>query len=128
MILALLVIAIYAKSGGKNGKHCSITESSNIGAISYIAAQLFEFMHGRQFRHTPQATACLQTRQFTLSASMGFLTILSSQPRIHGMTGTLELTVEDTELFKSLNHGAMRFKEAMILSRKRHNSDEAEVD
>ena len=96
IILALLVIAIYSKSGGKNGKHCSITESSNIGAISYIAAQLFEFMHGRQSRHTPEATARLQTRQFTLSASMGFLTILSTQPRIHGMTGTLELTVEDT--------------------------------
>jgi hypothetical protein len=85
-------------------------------------------MHGRQFRHTPEATARLQTRQFLLLASMGFLTILSSRPKIHSMTGTIELTVEDTELFNTLNHGATRFKEAMTLSRKRNNSDEAEVE
>ena len=81
-------------------------------------------MHGRQFRHTPEATARLQTRQFALLGSMGFLTIFSSRPRIHSMTGTLELSVEDTELFNALNHGATKFRDAMALSRKRNNEAE----
>ncbi|KAF8237094.1 hypothetical protein L208DRAFT_1071666, partial [Tricholoma matsutake] len=53
------VITFYSKTGGKHGKHSSITEASNISTISYIAVQLFEFMHGRQFRHTPESTSCL---------------------------------------------------------------------
>ncbi|KAF8218464.1 hypothetical protein L208DRAFT_1014414, partial [Tricholoma matsutake] len=53
------VITFYSKTGGKHGKHSSITEASNISTISYIAVQLFEFMHGRQFRHTPELTSCL---------------------------------------------------------------------
>jgi hypothetical protein len=122
----LLVIIFYSKTGGKNGKHCSITESSNISAISYIAVQLFEFMHGRQFRQTPEATARLQTRQFALLASISFLSILSSRPKIHSMTGTLELTVEDTELFNTLNHSVPKFRGAIALSKKRGNWDEAE--
>lgn len=44
------------------------------------------------------------------------------------MTGALELTVEDTALFNTLNHGATRFRDAMTLSRKRNNLDEAEVE
>ncbi|KIL60987.1 hypothetical protein M378DRAFT_61343, partial [Amanita muscaria Koide BX008] len=53
------VNALYSRSGGKNGKHCSIAESSNISAVSYCAVQLFEYTHGRQFHHTPIATSRL---------------------------------------------------------------------
>jgi len=31
----LAVIALYSKTGGKNGKHSSVSESSNISAISF---------------------------------------------------------------------------------------------
>ncbi|KAF8229628.1 hypothetical protein L208DRAFT_1123918, partial [Tricholoma matsutake] len=53
------VIAFYSKTSGKHGKHGLITESSNISAVSYIAIQLFEFMHSCQFCHIPQMTSHL---------------------------------------------------------------------
>jgi hypothetical protein len=113
------VIAFYSKTGGKHGKHGSITEASNISAISYVAVQLFEFMHGRQFRHTPESTSRLQTRQFALLPAMMFLTLLSSSPKVNAQSGTLELTLEDSNRFKTLDSGAAKFKDAMKLSRKR---------
>ena len=39
-----IVIAIYSKTGGKNGKHAAVTEASNISATSYLVVQVFEHM------------------------------------------------------------------------------------
>ncbi|KAF8225333.1 hypothetical protein L208DRAFT_1050423, partial [Tricholoma matsutake] len=51
------VIAIYSKTGGKNRKHAGITDASNISAVSYLAVQVFEHMHGHIFCDHPDATA-----------------------------------------------------------------------
>ena len=40
-----IVIAIYAKTGGKNGKHSAVSESSSISAVSYLGLQIFEFTY-----------------------------------------------------------------------------------
>jgi hypothetical protein len=58
---------MYSKTGGKNGKHAAITQSSNISAVSYIGLQLFENVINRQFRAIPEATALFQTRLYALS-------------------------------------------------------------
>ena len=68
-----VVVGLYSKTGGKNGKHGSVSESSNISAISYMAVQAFEHI---QFCSVPAATAIFQTRQFLLLSSMHFLTLL----------------------------------------------------
>jgi hypothetical protein len=112
------VIAFYSKTGGK---HSSITESSNISAVSYIAVQLFEFMHGHQFCHTSEATSYLQTRQFALLPSIMFLTLLLTSSKVHVQSGTLELLQEDTDRFATLDKGMVTFKVAMKLSKKRGN-------
>ncbi|KAF8889727.1 hypothetical protein CPB84DRAFT_1634748, partial [Gymnopilus junonius] len=49
------VESIYSKTGGKNGKHADVTDSSNIMAVYYIAAQVFEHQIGSQFRAIPHA-------------------------------------------------------------------------
>jgi hypothetical protein len=41
--LNFIVIAIYPKTGGKNGKHSDVAESSKIAAVSYIGVQLFPY-------------------------------------------------------------------------------------
>ena len=70
------VIALYSKTGGKNGKHSSVSESSNISALSYLAVQAFEHMYAQQFRSIPAATAIFQTRQFIQISAINFLTLL----------------------------------------------------
>jgi hypothetical protein len=43
---AILVIAIYSKTGSKNlnGKHPAVTDASNISATSHLGVQVFEHM------------------------------------------------------------------------------------
>ncbi|KAF8224221.1 hypothetical protein L208DRAFT_1075266, partial [Tricholoma matsutake] len=53
------VTALYSKTGGKNGKHESVSDSSNICAVSNVAVQIFEYMYGRQFCSIPEATSTL---------------------------------------------------------------------
>jgi hypothetical protein len=115
----VFAIKISCTSGSKNGKHGSITESSNISAVSYCVVQLFEYTHGHHFHHMPIATSRLQTRQFALLPSMRFLSLLSSQPKIHSATGTIELSSVDYELFAILKNTTGKLAEAIILSRKR---------
>ena len=60
------VIALYSKTGGKNGKHAAVTESSNISGLSYVGLQVFKNMLNCQFQPTPEGTALFQTWQFAL--------------------------------------------------------------
>ncbi|KAF8235738.1 hypothetical protein L208DRAFT_1126936, partial [Tricholoma matsutake] len=53
------VVALYSKTGGKQGKHESISDSSNICTVSNVSFQIFEFVHARQFRSIPEATLTL---------------------------------------------------------------------
>lgn len=85
-------------------------------------------MHGRQFRHIPEVTSRLQTKQFALLPSMSFLCLLSVSPKVHAQSSTLELTQEDSDRFKTLDQGTAMFKDAMKLSRKRGKIAEAIVD
>ena len=48
-----------------------------------------------------------------------FLTLLSSSLKVNAQSGTLELTLEDSNRFKTLDNGAAKFKDAMNLLRKR---------
>ncbi|KAF8231987.1 hypothetical protein L208DRAFT_33464 [Tricholoma matsutake] len=82
-------------------------------------------MHGRQFRHIPEITSRLQTRKFALLPSMSFLCLLSLPPKVHTQTGTLELTQEDSNRFKTLEDGVVNFQDAMKMSRKRQKVAEA---
>jgi hypothetical protein len=118
--LVTQVIALYSKTGGKNGKHESVSDSSSICAVSNVAVQIFEHMHARQFHSIPEATSLLQTSQFALFGSHSFLCLLSFPPKTSA--SGVELGQEDAERFKSLFAHEDKFKEAMRLFRKRGQS------
>jgi hypothetical protein len=122
----LKVVALYSKTGGKNSKHESVSDSSNICAVSNVAVQLFEYMHGRQFRSIPEATSIFQTKQFALLGSNAFLCLLSLPPR--STVPGLELSQEDADRFKNLLMHEDKFKEAMRLFRKRGQGKEVQED
>ena len=44
-----------------------------------------------------------------------FLTLFSSSPKVNAQSGTLELIPEDSNQFKTLDNGATKFMDAMIL-------------
>ncbi|KAJ7245055.1 hypothetical protein C8J57DRAFT_1009919, partial [Mycena rebaudengoi] len=105
------------KGGGKGGKHESVTDSSNISALSKISVQLFEKIHGTQFRSIPTATGVLQTKQFAHIPPVNFLCLLSAVPKL--VPSGLALGADDSDRLKKFSPGLDKFNEAMVLFRKR---------
>ena len=119
----LSVVALYSKTGGKNGKHTAVTDSSNISAVSYIGVQVFKHMYGHQFHVIPKDTVPFLTKQFALLLPISFLCSLSSLPVIPLNSNHLELPPIDISLFHNLQAGHGRFKNAMALFRKWKQAD-----
>ncbi|PPQ87308.1 hypothetical protein CVT25_002058 [Psilocybe cyanescens] len=119
------VVAMYSKTGGKNGKHSAITESSSIAAVSYLAVQLFQYRLARQFRSVPDATAIFQTKQFLLLSSLQFLCLADTKISAEQLARSfVELTQEDTDRYRALRDGQKELTAAIKLSRKRGGGGE----
>jgi hypothetical protein len=119
-----IVIVIYSKTSGKNGSHAAITDASNISAVSYLAVQVFEHMHGRLFQDHPDATVTFQTKQFVLLTSNAFLCLLSSTPKT--IPTGLELAQKDAEQFMEMLSRENRYMDAMRSFHKRGQLEDAE--
>ncbi|KIM79928.1 hypothetical protein PILCRDRAFT_73649 [Piloderma croceum F 1598] len=117
------VVALYAKTGGKNGKHMAITDSSNVSTASYIGVQVFEHMYSGLFRVIPEATALFFTKRFALLQPISFLCLLSSLPDTATNSNHLELARVDLTLFQTLQAHRTRFESAMTLLRKRKTDE-----
>jgi hypothetical protein len=128
-VVVLLVLAIYSKSGGKNGKHSSIVKSSNISAVSYFVLQVFEQMVSQQFRSIPEKLQSLQSKKFTLLPSSAFLCILDTAPRSAIETG-LRIGIPDHIRFNVLTKQISKILIVMkaLRSRRKNAADTAEED
>ena len=116
----VLVMGMYSKTGGKNGKHADITESSSISAVSYMALEIFRFNVGRQFHPVSDATSRFHTVQFALLPSTSFLCLVDSKPKFKTpQLEPVELLPADFERFRSLKNGADKLQSAMKLFKKR---------
>ena len=116
---------MYSKTGGKNGKHSAITESSSIAAVSYLAVQLFQYRLARQFRSVPDATAIFQTKQFLLLSSLQFLCLVDTKLSSAQLTASfIELSSEDVDRYRALRDGQKELTAALKLSKKRGGAGE----
>ncbi|KAJ2967050.1 hypothetical protein NUW54_g13626 [Trametes sanguinea] len=77
------VLAIYNRDGSKNGTHSWSASIDNIGLASYIAVQVYELVHGVQFRAILRRMAPFQTLTFALISSDAFLRVL---PGAHSLS------------------------------------------
>jgi hypothetical protein len=117
-VYRLIVIALYAKSGGKNGKHGSVDSSTTIGALSNIAVEASEYMFNNQFRTTTTATAAFYTKQFLLVRPLSFLVMLQYLPKPQRNNSILNIEAADLNLFTQLKNANASLATAMKLSRK----------
>jgi len=112
-------MAMYSKTGGKNGKHADITESSSISAVSYMALEIFRYNVGRQFHPVSDATSRFHTVQFALLPSTSFLCLVNSKPMRSGQSQPVDLSPVDIERFRSLKNGVDKLHSAMKSFKKR---------
>jgi hypothetical protein len=117
------VKSIYAKTGGKNGRHSDVTDSSNIMAISYIAAQVFEHQLGTQFRAMPHSQP-LSVLRFDHLPQSAFLCALKHAPEV-SPTG-LKISSDDWKLFKEIKDNGKKVVQALkaFTGKKRLAEDE----
>src|ERR1700720_92880 len=89
-------MAMYSQSGGKGSTHAWLSDSTNIGAISYLVVQTYEYAYHRNFRTVHQRNATLHVGTYALLPSDRFLRILTATPTLSQDGRTL--TVEDTQI------------------------------
>ncbi|KAA1467364.1 hypothetical protein DENSPDRAFT_832388 [Dentipellis sp. KUC8613] len=123
-IVLAKVLAIYAKTGGKNGKHAWVNEASNIAAPSYLALKAFEHLSRQHFRPIPETLAHLQVSKFALSSPNSFLCALENVPKEFG--GNLVILPADYKIFVSLRDSQTALLTAVqkLLSKKAESDTE----
>ncbi|KAJ8085468.1 hypothetical protein PM082_004284 [Marasmius tenuissimus] len=131
LLLVGKVVALYEKTGGKNGRYASVTQTSNIAAASYIDLQVFERGSGRRFMNVTSSTVMFGVNQFTKIPSQQFLVLLNepSHPTpadsAAGYPTSLLLQPNDYELFEWLRASqGPGIAAAMTKFRKRPDEEE----
>jgi hypothetical protein len=104
------VLAIYAKSGGKAGKHSWVSDSSNVAAVSNIPVQLFDHILGVQFRAIPGGQT-LHVKRFCLLPSSAFLCTLDVAPS--ETENGLKISPQDGVLFRNLKDSSAGIQKAV---------------
>ncbi|KAF5391500.1 hypothetical protein D9757_002470 [Collybiopsis confluens] len=119
------VIALYEKTGGKNGKYASVTQASSIAAAAYIDLQVFEPALGRRFTNITASTALFNVNQFAKIPSQQFLVLVQPSPASNtATTPTVMLQEGDYDLYNWLKASADGISAAMTKFRKRSSEED----
>ncbi|KAJ7580404.1 hypothetical protein C8J56DRAFT_1006450 [Mycena floridula] len=91
-------LLFFSKTGGKNGHHSWVSDSSSIAAVSYLAAQIYNHLAAAQFRGISPPFYC---KRFARLDPHPFLVALAQAPQTT-QDGGLILAGEDRDLFRAL--------------------------
>jgi len=110
------VLSVYTKNAGKGTTHAWASDTSTITAISNLPVQIFEHMHGLQFRlfRAKAQGQALHIPRFGLLSSSQFLCTLTHSPTATSDGGMIAIPQQDHELFKILNSHRGNVKKAVV--------------
>jgi len=113
---------LYFKQYGKGSTHAWLSDSTNIGAISYLVVQIYEYGYHRNFRAVHQRNATLHTGMYALLPSDRFLRTLDASPTLSQDSRTLTLDDKHLEIFNELRgklQDVMMAVSAIVAARKK---------
>ena len=116
---------MYSQSGGKGSTHAWMSDSTNIGAISYLVVQTYEYAYHRNFRTVHQRNAVLHVGTYALLPSDRFLCILTVIPTLSQDRRTLTLDDTQIQVFGELQgklQDILRAVKAIVAARKKTHS------
>ena len=113
LTLSAAVLAFYCQTGGQNGTHEWKSDTTNIGAVSYIAMQVYEYVYHRTFRGIHQRNATLHVGHFFLLPSDCFLRLLHGTPTLSADGRTLSLEDSDFQVFSQLKARSLNVVQAV---------------
>src|SRR5882762_234435 len=95
-------MAMYSQSGGKSSTHAWLSDSINIGAISYLVVQTYEYTYHCNFRTVHQRNAALHVGTYALLLSDRFLRTLTTTPTLSQDGRMLNLDEVEIQVFNQL--------------------------
>ena len=112
---------MYSQSGGKGSAHAWLSDSTNIGAISYLVVHTYEYGYHRNFRTLHQRNATLHVGTYALLPSDQFIHTLTATPTLSqdGQTSLMILT--QLQIFNDLQENfqdILRAVKAIVAARK----------
>ncbi|KAL1751197.1 hypothetical protein FB107DRAFT_222515 [Schizophyllum commune] len=119
-----VVLALYEKTAGKNGKHAGIATLNNVAAVSYAVVQVFSVNRdGLTFSSIAARTSLLGTKAFLHLPPSHILSVLQ-HPAAHSSDGDV-LTLHDNDLttFKELRANIARIDTACRRFKQRRRAD-----
>ena len=121
---------MYSQSGGKGSTHAWLSDSTNIGAISYLVVQIYEYGYHRNFRTVHQRNAALHTGTYALLPSDLFLRTLDATPSLSQDSRTLTLDDKHLQIFNELRvnlQDILMAVKAIVAARRKGRSGTADV-
>src|SRR5258705_13866905 len=95
----VIVLVMYSQGSGKGGCHVWQHDTQNIGAVSNLVMQVYEYAHHRTFRGVHTRNASLQVFTYALLPLHGFLCILPGIPSLTADGHTLSLDEDAFQIF-----------------------------
>jgi hypothetical protein len=123
-IVFVTVLALYSQSGGKGATHSWQSHSEKLGAISYMAVQVYEPLHRHTFRAILQRAVALQTSTFAHISSDLFLRLLPGMVLLSPDKRSLEVDTSGYAAFTELEKHSQKIllaTKALATARKRGN-------
>ena len=112
-LMVSIVIALYSKGSGKNGKHAAVPNVTNVASVSYAGFQIFQCMHRQLFRPITSATVAFSTNQYLLMPSTSILCRLSAIPQARN--NDIEIHSEDWRIYNTLDVSSRQLEATMKL-------------
>ena len=122
---------MYSQSGGKGSAHAWLSDSTNIGAISYLVVWTYEYGYHRNFRTVHHRNAVLHVGTFALLPSDQFLCTLAVTPTLSQDSRMLTLNDKHFQIFNELQgnfQDILMAVKAIVAVRKKGQSGTADAD
>jgi len=122
---------MYSQSGGKGRTHAWLSDSTNIGAISCLVVQIYEYGYHRNFRTVHQRNATLHVGTYALLPSDRFLRTLTATPTLSQDGRTLTLDDTQLQIFNELRgnfQDILRAVKAIVAARKKGRGGAGDAD
>jgi len=93
---------MYSKIGGKTSAHAWVPEASNIGSLSYIGIQTYQYSHLRRFNAVHRDLAALGGYRFEHSPGNSFLALIQTLDAVSNHETHLELDITQMAVYRQL--------------------------
>ena len=121
-----IVIALYLKGAGKNGKHAAVLNVTNIVNVSYAGFQIFQQMYHQLFQPVTSAMVAFSMNQYLLMPLTLIICRFSVVPQARN--NDIKIHLEDLQIYNTLDESSRQLEAAMLFTKQGNGKVAQEVE